>query len=214
MGPETGKIYQGDCVEIMETWSNDFVVITDPPYGINLDTGYADRKRGVKCGSNNYAPIYGDNKPFDPAHLLRFRKKLLFGANHYCSRLSGSPSWIVWDKRAGMAINDQADCEMAWSDFGGPARLFTHLWNGMLKDSERDERRVHPTQKPVKLFQWIIDKYTQPSDVILDPYCGSGSCLVAAQLCERKWIGIEIEPSYVKIAQERIDAEMAQGKLF
>ena len=100
--------------------------------------------------------IAGDDEPFEPQFLLCREKLVLWGGNHYASRLPDSPTWLVWDKRlTNELVNDFADCEMAWSNLGGPARVFRHLWNGLLKDSEQGERRVHPAQKPLALMKWV-----------------------------------------------------------
>jgi site-specific DNA-methyltransferase (adenine-specific)/modification methylase len=145
------------------------------------------------------------DKPFDPTHLLQFGRVVLFGGNHFADRLPPTPSWIIWDKRDGITSNDNADCELAWTNLGGPARLYRHMWNGMIKASERDKRRVHPTQKPVALMAWIIGNHTQPGDLILDPYMGSGPVARAAADLGRRYIGIEIEERYCEIAARRLE---------
>lgn len=205
------EIWFADCEAILHTFdfSNQRVVlITDPPYGVNERTDRKKAGRSALAECNDFPPIHGDDKPFDPTPLLsRFERAILFGANHYANLLPSSPSWIVWDKRDGMVSNDNADCEMAWTNLGGPARLYRHVWYGMIKGSERRVRRVHPTQKPVALFQWIIDRYTLPSDLIVDPYMGSGSVLRAAKSMGRQSIGIEIEERYCQIAAGRLVQE-------
>ncbi len=127
---------------------------------------------------------------------------ILWGANHYASRLPDTATWLVWDKREGGASDDNADCEIAWSNAGGPARLFSHRWRGMVKASEREERRMHPTQKPIVLMRWCLGFV---NGLVLDPYMGSGTTLVAAKLEGRKAIGIEIEERYCEIAAKRLD---------
>lgn len=212
MTPELNRIYVGDCLEVMKGWPDTLTLITDPPYGINLDTGYDRRRRSRLAKCADFEPIYGDDKPFDPLPLMRFKKKCIFGANHI-GNLPPATAWIVWDKRDNMNSNDQADCELAWTNFKGPVRLFRHMWNGMLKASEQKEPRIHPTQKPVALFEWIIRNYCDPDEIIVDPFAGGGSCLIAAERLGRKWVGVEIMPGYAKIAEERIARERAQLKL-
>src|SRR5690606_34818674 len=109
-----------------------------------------------------------------------FPRVVLFGANHFASRLPPTPTWLVWDKRRGTGSDSQADCEIAWSNLGGPARLFSHLWRGAIRDSERGVKRVHPTQKPVALMRWCLEQ-ARPSGIVLDPFLGSGSTLVACK---------------------------------
>ena len=206
-------IYHGDCREVLPTLGPVDLVLTDPPYGVNERCERKARKRGSLASCNDFPQIVGDDERFDPSHLLRFPRLVLFGANHYADSLPPSPSWIVWDKRAGItskrgdAFNDNGDAEMAWTNLGGPVRVISHLWMGMLKASERNEKRLHPTQKPVALMARIISEHTQSGDLILDPYFGSGPVLRAAKDLGRKAIGIEIEERYCEIAARRLQQE-------
>lgn len=193
-------IYHGDCREILPSIKAD-VIVSDVPYGIGERTDRLSKGRSNATLSSDYAPIHGDDAPFDPTPWIEY-PCILWGANHYASRLPDSPTWLVWDKREGGTSDDNADCELAWSNIGGPARLFSHLWRGMVKASERSERRQHPTQKPVALMKWCLGFV--PEGVVLDPYLGSGTTLVAAKLEGRKAIGIEIEERYCEIAAKRL----------
>ncbi len=199
-------IYHGDCRE----WMPDAdVLVTDPPYGVSLNTAYRSSQRGHLAGCNDYAPVYGDDEPFDPSHLLRFPLVIMWGANYYADRLPAQGQWLIWDKRDGVGFNDQADCELAWTrGTGGTVpRLFSHRWNGMLKASERTHQRLHPTQKPVALMKWCLDFFPD-AETVLDPYMGSGPTLRAAKDHGRKAIGIEIEERYCEIAAERCAQEV------
>ena len=205
-------LYLGDCLEILPTLEKVDAVITDPPYGIGYSHGVGGGKlaRSTKFDSH---PIIGDNKPFDPSPWLGFQKVVLFGANHFANRLPDSPFWLIWDKRDGVCSNDQADVEMAWVKGKGQARIIRHLWNGMLKASERGDERVHPTQKPVAVMEWSI-KTVGADGTILDPFMGSGTTGVACMNLGRKFIGIEIEPKYFEIACERIAQAQKQIRMF
>ena len=205
-------LYLGDCLEILPTLPKVDAVITDPPYGIGYSHGVGGGKL-ARSTQFDHHPIVNDDRPFDPAPWLTFAKVILWGANHYASRLPDSPSWLTWDKRDGICSNDQADCEHAWSNLGGPARIKRHLWNGMLKDSERGITRVHPTQKPIAVMTWCIEQAGMP-ETILDPYMGSGTTGVACINLGRKFIGIEIEPKYFDIAVERITNAQRQERMF
>ena len=211
------RLFLGDCREVLPTLnlSKVALVLTDPPYGVNERCDRKAKGREMAAECNDFPPVHGDDKPFDPTHLLALEKPaVIWGANYFAELLPRSPSWIVWDKRDGIPSNDNADCEFAWSNLGGPARIFRHLWNGMIKASEREDRRVHPTQKPVALSQWILERATITGDTILDPYAGSGSALVAALRMERRAIGVEYERAYCDVIAKRIDRELAQGDLF
>lgn len=153
-------IYHGDCREVTE-WLSADVLVTDPPYGINVTTLNASRGRGGAAACVDHAPVAGDNQPFDPAFLLALDKPtVMFGANHYGSRLPDASRWLVWDKLDGLTTTkrdvgfcDQADVELAWTNLGGPARHFSQRWMGMIKSGEdAGTRRRHPTEKPVELM--------------------------------------------------------------
>ena len=135
----------------------------------------ANRKKGPtqkqKSGGKDWgAKIAGDNAPFDPTPWLNYPAVVLFGANHYASRLPDSPAWLVWDKRNGGC--DFADCELAWTNYGCAVRKIEHLWNGMLREGK--EQRYHPTQKPLKVMTWCIS-LCKKAETILDPFMGSAS---------------------------------------
>lgn len=201
----------GDCLELMRELPDGCVdaVITDPPYGIayNPSGGNGAAQRG------NLPPVYADDRPFKPSPFLGFPQVVLFGANHFCSRLPDSDCWLVWYKRDGVPSIAFGDCELAWTNLPGQSRVYNHLWHGMLRDSERGELRVHPTQKPVALMEWCIEQAGFP-ETILDPFLGSGTTAVAAKKLGRHFLGFEISEDYCRIARERIALVEAQPNLF
>jgi len=208
-------IYHGDCREILpaikcEAGSS---LVSDPPYGIGYSSSSS---RSVKAMARDHEVMIGDDKPFDPSWLLGmpWARKILFGANHYAHLLPPSPCWIVWDKICGLksnrplGFNNSADCELIWTDLDSPARIIRHTWIGMLKGSEREETRDHPTQKPVYLMGKLIECLTPGGSPIVDPYAGSGTTLKAAKDLGRRAIGIEIEEKYCEIAVKRLAQEV------
>lgn len=205
-------LYRGDCLEILSTLEGIDAVVTDPPYGINYSHGKGGGKLARSTKFDDH-PIIGDDKPFDPSPWLTFEKVVFFGANHFASKLPDSAFWLIWDKRDGICSNDQADVEMAWVKGKGQARIIRHLWNGMLKASERGQERVHPTQKPVAVMEWILVT-ANIYGVVLDPYMGSGTTGVACINLKHPFIGIEIDKRYFDTACERISAAYSQGRLF
>ena len=209
-------LYLGDCLEILPTLPKVDAVITDPPYGISFVHGAGgDGIGGGKYVSRfNGVPVTGDERPFDPTPFLTIAPvAVLFGANHYSDRLPAATKWLVWDKRCNLTRNDFADCELAWTNAKGPARLINHYWNGMMRDSEKGAPRVHPTQKPIEVMKWAI-KEVGDAALVLDPFMGSGTTGVACANLGRKFIGIEIEPKYFDIACERIENAQRQERLF
>jgi site-specific DNA-methyltransferase (adenine-specific)/modification methylase len=207
-------LYLGDCREILPTLGKVDAVVTDPPYGIDLES-----RSGGRASRAKYAPlkdyrILGDREPFDPALFLGFPSVCLFGGNHFASRLPDARCWLVWDKREGGKPDNQADLEIAWTNFETPSRIFSYLWRGMVKAGELDQIRVHPMQKPVALMEWVIKYIPAPAETILDPFMGSGTTGVAAIKMGRRFIGIEIEPKYFDIACRRIEEAARQPDMF
>ena len=125
-------------------------------------------------------------------------KACVWGGNYY--PVAPSPSWLVWDKMN--SGNNFADCELAWTNYGGAVRMKKHLWNGMLRKDK--EARYHPTQKPVEVIKWAMQLCPDNPQTILDPFMGSGTTLVAAKQLGRKAIGIELEEKYCEIAVDRL----------
>ena len=206
-------LYLGDCLEILPTLGRFDACITDPPYGISHPCNFAARGRGNLSACNDYPDVHMDNESFDPAPWLALDvPTLMWGANHFASRLPDSSGWLVWDKERPDEL-DQATCELAWTNFAKGVRRFRYLWNGMMKAGERGHN-YHPTQKPVAVMEWALSLRWSPQGTILDPFMGSGSTLVACANLGRKSIGIEINEDYFNIAVERIRASDAQGRLF
>ena len=199
-------LYHGDSLDILPAIDGITAIVSDPPYGINYRS---TSSRSVSAKASNWKPIAGDSKPFSPQHMLGYPRVVLFGGNHFADKLPASPGWLIWDKLNGLTskrhlgFNEQADCEMVWTNINRPARLFSHRWMGMLKDSEKDEARLHPTQKPIVLMRWVLTHTTNQDDLICDPYAGSGSTLVAAKDLGRKVIGIELDEQYCEIIAKR-----------
>lgn len=212
------ELWHGDCREVLPTLPHSDLILTDPPYGIGFAHGGNDRS-GI--GSGRYAtkfahvPVVGDESPFDPGFLLQLSAPtVMWGGNHFADKLPPSACWLIWDKRAASGhTNDFADCEIAWTNLKGVARVFRHHWDGMMKASERGESRVHPTQKPIALMEWCIAQAGE-APTIIDPYMGSGATGIAVGRFNRRFIGIEIERRYFDIACERIDQAQRQGRMF
>ena len=199
-------IYHGDCRDIIPLLDFDLIV-TDPPYGIDLNTDYSR----FAPSSKRHSQVIGDAEPFDPSFLLSLAPSALFGVNHYAQRLPDDMTWHIWDKREELAPNMLADAEM-WSTTwqSGPTRIFRHKWLGYMRPAGREgDGFWHPTSKPLALMRHIIEEERTPPGLILDPFMGSGTTLRAAKDLGRKSIGIELEEKYCEIAVARL----AQGVL-
>jgi site-specific DNA-methyltransferase (adenine-specific)/modification methylase len=203
------EIYHGDCREILPTLARADLLLADPPYGMDVNTAWRDRKPGR--WAKDRPPVVGDDAAFDPRHLLGAAgHHVIFGANWFSHHLPPASCWISWDKRQGGTLTpgwNASDAELAWTDFDCGVRVFAHLWEGYKRASEIGFH-VHPTQKPVALMAWIIDRWTEPGWVVLDPYLGSGTTLRAAKNLGRRAIGIEIEERYCEIAAKRLGQEV------
>lgn len=218
-------LYLGDCREIMPTLVKPDAVISDPPYGSGLSMDYAERfkaqsgkwwKNTDRRTQKRHKALVGDDAPFDPSDIFKLgvSKIVLWGANWYANRLPDRGGWWMWDKRKGIEDAEwpMGEGELAWTNIGKGIRIYRHKWFGLLRDSEKGEHH-HPTQKPVALMKWCIQKIGE-ADVILDPYMGSGTTGVACVQMGRKFIGIEIDPNYFEIACKRIREAYAQPDMF
>jgi site-specific DNA-methyltransferase (adenine-specific) len=196
-------LYHGDCREIVPALGvKPGLVLTDPPYGVDVSVDH-DARAGRKQAPR-YRKVVGDREPFDPSPWLAYPKVILWGGNCFADRLPPSRNWIVWDKREHTPTNARSDADLAWCSFPiGGIRMFRHYWNGPVRASERGYH-VHPTQKPVALMHWIINQWTEPGDLVLDPYAGSGPVLRAAKDLGRRAIGVELDERYCEVIARRL----------
>ncbi len=195
-------IYHANCVDILPYLPVADLLLVDPPYGIGEAAG-KNHSRGQLAIPTDYGNAAWDNQRItdDLMGLVlgSADQSIVWGGNYYSHLLSPGPGWLVWDK---INSGDFADCELAWTNLPQAVRLYRHMWNGMLRDSERNPR-VHPTQKPVALMHWCLS-FAPDAETIIDPFCGSGPVLRAAKDLGRKCVGIEIEERYCEIAVRRL----------
>ena len=184
------------------------MVFTDPPYGVSVVKG---GKVGADFGvakKGHYAEVIGDDTT-QTAHdaiavcqSLKIPVQIYWGGNYYADKLPPTSCWLIWDKRGDSGIvNTFADCELAWTNMTGPARIHKQLWNGMIREGEKD-KRVHPTQKPVALAEWAVKQYLKGSTV-LDLFLGSGSTLIACEKLRKACYGMEMSPAYCDVIVKR-----------
>ncbi len=202
-------IYHGDCREVSATLPANASIVSDPPYGMGWNTnterfaGGTDAAHGSKMSRGKaQPPVTGDDEPFNPAPWLEYPRVVLFGSNHYAQRLPVGTT-LVWLKRLDQAFGSfLSDAEIAWMKGGHGVYCFRDL---SMRAHERE--RSHPSQKPVPLMQWCIQKAGGDGPVV-DPFMGSGTTLVAAKQLGRRAIGIEIEERYCEIAAQRLSQEV------
>ncbi|MCI8284281.1 MAG: site-specific DNA-methyltransferase [Firmicutes bacterium] len=211
--------YNIDCMEGMKEFPDKYfdLAVIDPPYGIG-ESGEKNKSRACLATAKDYAPYSGGDRnapPFEYFNELRrvSCNQIIFGANHFISRIPvDSSCWIVWDKENGQ--NDFADCELAWTSFKTAVRIFRFRWQGMLQgDMKNKEKRIHPNQKPVKLYEWILQKYANRGDIILDTHVGSASSLIACHRMGFKFVGFEKDEHYYEVSKKRLDNEISETQL-
>ena len=218
-----GDCKNGEFVIKLTKGENLDLLLTDPPYGISIVNkesvgvsntlgfvGLPKKTKSMLVNSQKYREIQGDTNPFDPSFLLKYcSKKIIFGGNHFASKLPDNSVWLVWDKKieGGLDHNNFSDVELMWTNIKGKAaKIYRHLWSGLLRKGNRKEeltKRVHPTQKPVGLLKDIIDDYSKEQELILDLFGGSGSTLIACEQLNRKCYMMEIDPKYCQVIINR-----------
>jgi DNA modification methylase len=184
------------------------MVFTDPPYGIKV-VGKNGKVGGDNLAKNGvYAEIIGDDTTetakefYHTCQSLGFENYIIWGGNYFTDFLEPKPCWIIWDKRGDMNSNNFADGEMAWTSFDSPVRIKKQLWNGMIKEGENG-KRVHPTQKPIKLCADLLQEYTKGNNVF-DGFGGSGSTMVACEEIKKKCFMVEMSPNYCQTIIDRM----------
>ena len=184
------------------------IVFTDPPYGINLDTNFSGMK-GIKRGKK-YKKIKGDNINYNPQHIFDFfnycKEIFLWGADYYAEAIPkrNDGCFFVWDKtQKGISPNSSynkmfgSNFELCWSKNRHKRQIIRCLWKGFFGLSKEDiKKRIHPTQKPIRLFAWFIKKFSKAKNIIVDLFGGSGSTLIACEQLNRICYIMEIEPIY------------------
>jgi DNA modification methylase len=202
-----------DIEKLMES-KQESLLLTDPPYGINI-VGNVNKTTGkgrIGGSGKRYSPVVGDEttetakKIYQLSQEIGIKKVILWGGNYFTDFLPPSSCWIIWDKRVDTSSNNFADCEIAWTSFTSPARMYRQVWNGYTREGKREVeglKRVHPTQKPVGLFAFCINNYSNTEEIILDLFLGSGPALIAAEQLGRICYGMEIDPIYCDVICKR-----------
>ena len=203
-----------DCMEGMAQFPDKYfeLALIDPTYGIGANKmTLGNGKNKIYRGAEDWDKTAPSQEYFDELERVS-KNQIIWGANHFVEVFhKNSPSWIFWDK--GTGENDFADGEFAYTSFRGHARKIFISWVGA-NAKDKYENRIHPTQKPVKLYQWLLQKYAKQGDKILDTHVGSASSLIACHKMGFEYIGFEIDEDYYKAACERLEGYKNQQSLF
>lgn len=224
----SARLILGDCREIAPTLARPSAIISDPPYGIGWRTDttrFSSGRRGSNHrrgdGRNDFGPIRGDAEPFDPMPWVDAADRVvLWGANHFAERLSPGTT-LVWVKKASHLWGTfLSDAEIAWMRGGQGVYCCEVPWSPPARAMDaggdlRHPRSIHPTQKPTALMKWCIGKARVPAGgVVLDPFAGSGSTIVAALSLGHPTVGIEVDPRFFDVMLRRVEQAHRQADLF
>lgn len=223
-----------DCAQGMKEFPDKYfdLAIVDTQYGRKEHggrnrSGYVRQKNGSKIfvKDGQYENRNWDNEPPSEEYfneLMRVSKnQIIFGCNYFDYPLIGGR--IVWDKCNDGS--DQSDAEIAYCSMNDRVDIFRYMWRGMFQgksitegttqqgNKRLNEKRIHPTQKPIALYEWLLSRYAKPNDIILDTHVGSASSLIACYNTNHKFVGFELDEYYYKVSKQRLDTEMAQMRL-
>lgn len=217
--PSNG-FYNMDCMKGMKEFPDKYfdLAIVDPVYGDVTQGGYmSNNSKGLAKNREYHLSLWNQVKTDKEYFTELFRvskNQIVWGGNYFAEMLPSSQGWIVWDKCHPEGVG-YADGELAWTSFDRALRIYRYMWHGMLQeDMKNKEVRIHPTQKPVALYKWLLENYSKKGDIILDTHVGSGSSLIACHETGHEYVGFEIDKTYFEQAKARIDAETAQVNIY
>jgi site-specific DNA-methyltransferase (adenine-specific) len=203
------EVYNCDCMELMAKYPDGYfeLAIVDPPYGINVNVNMGRRKNDKKSNYHKFAgndSSIPDKKYFD--ELKRISKnQIIWGGNYMTEYLKPSPCWLMWDKKFSEEVSF-AQFELAWTSFSSSAKKYDK--------SPNQQGRIHPTQKPVALYKWLLDNYAKKGDKILDTHLGSGSSRIACYDFKFHFVGCELDKEYFDLMEDRFKKHISQLSIF
>jgi site-specific DNA-methyltransferase (adenine-specific) len=205
------ELFNEDCMDVMARYPDKHfdLALVDPPYGINFAKTHSG-KGWVVRESKNWDMLAPDQTYFK--ELFRVSKnQIIWGANYMTPHLPPSQHWIFWDK--GQRNFSLADGELAYTSFDKALRVF-EMSRGAMQAEQGGEQKFHPTQKPIRLYEWLLTNYAKKGDRILDTHLGSGSSAIAAHNLGFDFVGCELDRDYYEAAVKRFNAHAAQQSLF
>ena len=212
------NLHNIDCMKALKEMQNNHfdLAIVDPPYGINADKKNSGKKLQSKKSSSlskDYGSQIWDNSIPDEDYFIELKRvskrQIVWGANFF--NLQGG--MVYWHKRVTMPTYSQG--ELAWLSWQNKIDFVDIAWHGMIQhDMKNKEQRIHPTQKPVKLYEWLLMNYSKEGDKILDTHLGSGSIAIACHNLGFDLEGYELDKEYFEAAKKRLEQHQAQKRLF
>ena len=204
------SIYNCDCMELLKQTPDNYysLSLVDPPYGININISIGRRKGDRK---SNYKKFAGNDskipdKPYFEELFSVSKNQIIWGGNYMTEFLKPSPCWILWDKGFSESVTF-AQFEMAWTSFSSSTKKYDF-------NAAANNNRIHPTQKPVALYEWLIKNYAKDNDKILDTHGGSMSSRIAAHKANLPFMGFELDEDYFKASVKRFEQYTNQTRLF
>ena len=203
-------------MELMSRYDDNYfdLAIVDPPYGINISkTGNVGGGKLAKV--KDYGKKEWDNNIPNKSYFKELKRitknQIIFGGNYMIEHLKNTPCFLIWDKNN---TGNFADAELAWTSFKSATKIFKSTWNGMLQhDMKNKEIRIHPTQKPIRLYEWILMNYAKEGNKILDTHLGSGSIALACHNLGYDLTACELDKEYYVAAMKRLKQHTAQLRL-
>jgi len=220
------NLIHGDSLQALKGYADNHfdVAIVDPPYGLGFDgevssmtispnMGSERKKRWNNRKVNQYIKKDWDKETPNKEYFIELmrvsKNQIIWGGNHF--ELPQSRGWIFWDKKMDIGFS-LADGELAWTSFDKGVKKFEYLWAGFKK--KKPIKRIHPTQKPIDLYKFCLEHYTNEGDLILDTHLGSGSIAIACHYMKRNLIGYEIDKDYYDAACKRFKEQTSQQALW
>ena len=214
LGAVPSVVYNEDCVEGLKRFSDNYfdLAIVDPPYGINMGFDGWDKqakKKKTEQRKKNWDNEIPKNEYWE--QLFRVSKnQIVWGGTYFIEHLKNNSCFIIWDKQTG--TNNMADAELAWTSFNTTVRIYRgHVFTGI---GCTNYKTIHPTQKPERLYSWVLNKYANEGDLILDTHLGSGSSRIAAYKGGFNFVGFEIDKDYYEAQEKRFKDFVSQLRMF
>lgn len=220
------SLYNCDNMELMKQTPDNYydLAIVDPPYGIGFDGNTTVKgKAGKACTFSNkqhHEKKAWDNERPSEDYFIELKRvsknQIIWGGNYFADLLQPTKGWVFWDKKITNANNtNYSDGELAWTSFNCVLRRFTYDWIGFgYLNNPQKEKKTHPTQKPVQLYSWLLQKYAKQGDKILDTHLGSGSIAIACHDMGFELTGCELDKDYFYSGVERVKKHVSQLSLF